>query len=300
MAERIYWNEDWKFAETFEEEMLNASYDASGMQTVRIPHTVKETPFHYFDESLYQMVSAYRRVIPWKETYEGKRLFFTMEGVAHIAEVYLNGTLLATHRCGYTAFTTDLTGRLHHDADNILIVKVDSREDRNIPPFGLVVDYMTFGGIYRDCYLDLKERDYIEDVFVKPMIPEEYKYDPAQERPVDGTLTSEIRVHAESEDLFLRQSILRIPTNLCPVLQNEGYGRREFLAEIKATDGLVQTDYAVPQIRVWDVESPDRVPAQRIPARRLLSERSEIQDPRLKPPSEFSLCRLCDAGVHAA
>ncbi len=256
MAERIYWNEDWKFAETFEEEMLNASYDASGMQTVRIPHTVKETPFHYFDECLYQMVSAYRRVIPWKETYEGKRLFFTMEGVAHIAEVYLNGTLLATHRCGYTAFTTDLTGRLHHDADNILIVKVDSREDRNIPPFGLVVDYMTFGGIYRDCYLDLKERDYIEDVFVKPMIPEEYKYDPAQERPVDGTLTSEIRVHAESEDLFLRQSILRIPTNLCPVLQNEGYGRREFLAEIKATDGLVQTDYAVPQIRVWDTESP--------------------------------------------
>ena len=33
---------------------------------------------------------------------------------------------------------------------NILVVKVDSREVLNIPPFGYVIDYMTYGGIYRD------------------------------------------------------------------------------------------------------------------------------------------------------
>lgn len=256
MAERFYWNDDWKFAETFEEEMMNASYDVSKMQTVRIPHTVKETPLHYFDESSYQMVSAYRRVVSWEDAYEGKRLFFTMEGVAHIAEVYLNGELLSTHRCGYTAFTTDLSGKLKKEEHNILLVKVDSREDRNIPPFGLVVDYMTFGGIYRDCYLDIKDQDYIEDVFAQPSIPEDYKFDPEEDAAVDGALSSVIRVHTESDQVFLRQSIIRIPTNLCPVLQTEGYGRREFLTEVKAADGATQTDFAIPQIRVWDLESP--------------------------------------------
>ncbi len=256
MAERVYWNDDWKFAEVFEEEMLLASYDSTGMKTVRIPHTVKETPFHYFDEEMTQMVSAYRRVIPWQERYEGKRLFFTVEGAAHIAEVYLNGVLLSTHRCGYTAFTTELTPQMKEGQDNVLTVKVDSREDRNIPPFGLVVDYMTYGGIYRDCYLDIKEQDYIEDIFAKPGIPGDYKYDEAKDPGTDAVLSSEIRIHAESDDLFLRQSIIRIPTNFCPLLQNERYGRREFLAEIKAGNGLIQTDYAVPQIRVWEMDNP--------------------------------------------
>lgn len=50
---------------------------------------------------------------------------------------------------------------------NILVVKVDSREDLNIPPFGYVIDYMTYGGIYRDVYLDIKNKDHIEDIFYR-------------------------------------------------------------------------------------------------------------------------------------
>lgn len=44
---------------------------------------------------------------------------------------------------------------------------MDSREQQNIPPFGYVIDYMTFGGLYREVYLEVKEKAYIEDVFVR-------------------------------------------------------------------------------------------------------------------------------------
>ena len=136
-------------------------------EPVRIPHTVKVTPLNYFDAHEYQMVSYYRRPLEVPEEWRGKRVFVTFDAVAHEAEVSVNGTLAATHRCGYTAFTVELTEYLDYGGENVLEVKCDSRESLNIPPFGFVIDYMTYGGIYREVHLDVKEKDHISDVFVR-------------------------------------------------------------------------------------------------------------------------------------
>ena len=140
MSERIYLNNDWKFAEQFEASMTEAAYDDSTMQNVRLPHTCKETPLHYFDEHCYQMVSGYRRVIEAEEAWKGKKILLTIDGAAHDSEVFLNGDKVGEHHCGYTAFTMDISGVLRYGEKNILAVKVDSREDLNIPPFGYVRD----------------------------------------------------------------------------------------------------------------------------------------------------------------
>ena len=47
-----------------------------------------------------------------------------------------------------------------------LAVKLDTRENPAIPPFGFVIDYLTYGGLYREVWLDLREESYIYDVFV--------------------------------------------------------------------------------------------------------------------------------------
>ena len=60
MNQKIYLSEDWLFNENFQEGMTATEYPEETLQPVRIPHTCKETPFHYFDESLYQMVSIFR------------------------------------------------------------------------------------------------------------------------------------------------------------------------------------------------------------------------------------------------
>ena len=67
---------------------------------------------------------------------EGKSLRLTFLGAAHQAQVYLNGQLIGAHSCGYTAFTVDLSGKLTEE-DNLLTVRLDSREELNIPPFGV-------------------------------------------------------------------------------------------------------------------------------------------------------------------
>ena len=62
--ERLYWNNDWKFAETWEEAMKEAVYPENEMEDVRLPHTCKELPYHYFDEHAYQMLCGYRTLFP--------------------------------------------------------------------------------------------------------------------------------------------------------------------------------------------------------------------------------------------
>lgn len=163
---RIDINNGWLWDEEFNEEMVKPSYEEGGMESVRIPHTVKVTPLNYFDAHVYQMVSCYRKTIDVPAEWKEKKVFITFDAVAHEAEVYVNGVSVAKHSCGYTAFTADLSDYLKFGEKNVIAVKCDSRESLNVPPFGFVIDYMTYGGIYREVHLDVKEKDHIKDVFV--------------------------------------------------------------------------------------------------------------------------------------
>lgn len=157
MQDRIYLNNKWVFAPSPSEDIIE----------VRIPHTHKVTPLNYFNEEEYQFVSCYSRNIYAEPNWEGKHVLITFEGVAHAAKVYVGEQLVGEHLGGYTAFTLDLAPYLSMGAENNLLVEVDSRENLNIPPFGKVIDYMTYGGIYREVYLEIKETTYIKDIFVK-------------------------------------------------------------------------------------------------------------------------------------
>ena len=164
---RIDINNDWLWSPEYDEQMVGPAYEGEGsMQHVRIPHTVKVTPLNYFDAHEYQMVSCYRNTFTAPEEWKGKKVFVTFDAVAHDAEVFINGLFAAKHSCGYTAFTVDLTEHLRFGGDNVIAVKCDSNETLNVPPFGFVIDYMTYGGIYREVHLDVKENDFIRDVFV--------------------------------------------------------------------------------------------------------------------------------------
>ena len=161
-------NREWDFTERFDDAFLRGE---GACETVELPHTCKQTPFHYFDESLYQMVCGYRRVLRVPADWAGKRVFLTLGAAGHSAEVYVDGRKLSEHRCGYTAFTTELTGALTPGRDALLVVRVDSREQQDFPPFGYVIDYMTYGGLYREAWLDVYDGAFVDDVCVRPTIP---------------------------------------------------------------------------------------------------------------------------------
>ena len=131
-------------------------FDASALECVDIPHTCKELPLNYFDERDYQFVSGYRKEfsLPREMKRKGNRFLLHFEGVANAAKVYLNGAFLGEHKGGYTAFTFDVTETVK-TRGNVLAVEVDSTEREEIPPFGRVVDYLCYGGIYRDVTLHI-------------------------------------------------------------------------------------------------------------------------------------------------
>ena len=115
----------------------------SPVESVRLPHTCKTTPYNYFDESIYQMVCGYRKRLDLTER-DGRRVFVCFGAAAHYAKVYLNGELIGEHKGGYTAFETEL------DTDDpclLIAVELDTREELNFPPFGKVIDYLTYGGL---------------------------------------------------------------------------------------------------------------------------------------------------------
>lgn len=164
---RVYLNNDWEYSPVFLSEMKNQDFTGD-FEKVRLPHSFSQTPFNSFSTEIYQKDAAYRRFFRTDGEWAGKKVFLTVEGAAHKAEVYLNGEKLAVHECGYTAFTVDLTDNLKHNGgENLLVIRLDSREELNQPPFGFVVDYMTYGGLYREVYLEVKNPVFIEDVFVK-------------------------------------------------------------------------------------------------------------------------------------
>lgn len=194
MDRKIFWNDGWEFTEEFSEKLFSKK---EKFKKVRLPHTVTETPFNYFDESCYQMTAGYRNYLYVKKEWTGKHVLLTFEGVAHEAVVYVNQKEAGRHACGYTAFTIDLAPYLNFGEENQITVSVNSHEDLNIPPFGNVIDYMTYGGIYRDVYLEIKEPVYVADVFVKTdkhMLP-------------DKTVEAEITLNTWKEGLFAEVSV---------------------------------------------------------------------------------------------
>ena len=161
-------NYGWKYSESFCEAFLERDCNEEGFEEVDLPHTNKELPYNCFDEADYQFVSCYRRHLEIPAKHHGKRILIDFEGVMSYAEVYVNGHPVGEHKGGYTPFSIDITDRIEFGEDNVLAVKVDSTERPDIPPFGNVVDYLTYGGIYREVNLRIANPVYIENAFISP------------------------------------------------------------------------------------------------------------------------------------
>ena len=166
---RLNLNYNWKYTAEWSEDLISPAYDDSAFDTVQIPHANKEIPYNYFDEKLYQFVSGYRNTFTVPESYAGKRLVLEFEAVANYAIVYVNGNLAMSHKGSYTAFSADVTDFIKIGETNTVTVMVDSTEREEIPPFGNAIDYLVYGGIYREVYLYVHEQDFVKTALVSPL-----------------------------------------------------------------------------------------------------------------------------------
>ncbi len=139
---------------------------------VRLPHNATDLPNHYGDHNSYQMICGYRKTLPILPEYAGKRLFLQFDGAGHIATVYVSGQKVGHHRTGYTGFRVEITDFVTPGTEALIAVELDTTENPAVPPFGFVIDYLTYGGLYREAWLDVREQSFIEDVFVTTPRPD--------------------------------------------------------------------------------------------------------------------------------
>src|SRR5271156_3273143 len=161
-------NRNWLFSRSAVPEARGKDFDDSNFERVVIPHTNLPRPWHSFDDKDYEFVSVYRRHFKLPPGVRDRRVFVDFEGVMTASTVWLNGIHLGEYEGGYTPFSFELTPHLDFDSDNVLAVEVDSTERADIPPFGHQIDYLTFGGIYREVTLRIVPSTFIENIFAKP------------------------------------------------------------------------------------------------------------------------------------
>lgn len=160
MINKIYQNYDWLFKEIYEDNDLKLN-NYEGFTSINIPHTNKETPVNNFDESISHIVSIYKKIIKIDDLSKIYNLVF--EGIGHYSKLYVNGEYVSEHKCGYTRFKTNISKYIKL-GDNEIAVVVDSREIYQ-PPFGFVIDYLCFGGMYRECYLEILNDNHFTDYY---------------------------------------------------------------------------------------------------------------------------------------
>lgn len=234
MRKSIPLNFDWKYSPAYSDEMMKKSFDDSSFTTVEIPHTNRELPLNYFDERDYQFVSCYRKhfKLP-KEAFEnGRRVLLHFEGAANYAVVSVNGKTVGSHKGGYTPFVFDITDCVNK-AENVIAVMLDSTERPEIPPFGNVVDYLVYGGIYREVWLEITESTYIENVFVKT----------PNALALDKTIEADITLNESAQGQFTfslceKGKVLKVHT---------------FSFEGK----MIHTVWKIGDAKLWDVDDPN-------------------------------------------
>src|ERR1035438_6196690 len=161
-------NRNWRYSKNFAQGAHAKDFDDSGFERVVIPHTNVRLPWHSFDDKDYEFVSIYRRRFKLPDQARGRHVFVDFEGAMTASTVWINGVNLGEYKGGYTPFSFNLTPHIDFDGENVLAVDLDSTERPDIPPFGYQIDYLTFGGIYREVSLRIVPGTFLENIFAKP------------------------------------------------------------------------------------------------------------------------------------
>lgn len=261
---KIALNDNWKFTRYWDADMVREDYNDTMLDSVRLPHMIRDIPLNYVDESVFQLDVGYRYTLEWQEEFAGKRVELVLGAAAHVATVYLNGREIGRHGCGYTEFHTDLTEYLKK-GNNALVVRCDSRMNNNVPPFGHVVDYMTFGGMYRNAWLEVKNPVCIKDVFVFTSHVNDEEKTLHTEVTIDGykeglVIHQQLKVHTPvtgCDETNARMSAEGVCQNYLQwVSRNTMEPEQEELKEEPLTDSKTMIRRGIKHVSLWTPKMP--------------------------------------------
>jgi len=156
-------NSDWQFIRADAPAPDLATATANGKwEPVKLPHTTRIEELVVKNQ--WQGDAWYKKTITADPAWQHKPVFIRFEAAMNAAEVFLNGKKIGSHLGGYLPFTVNLSSDLKFDAPNELVVHLDNRDSAVTGPKPLKdLDFNTYGGLYRNVYLVVKNELYISD-----------------------------------------------------------------------------------------------------------------------------------------
>lgn len=225
-------NNNWLYRETKESKAVN----------VNLPHSNKITPYNYFDEAMYQFISYYEKTIFIPD--EQKRFFISFDGVMTAFKLFVNDNFVGEYKGGYIPHHIEITNFVQKNKDNKLFVEVDSTEREDIPPFGRVIDYLTFGGIYRDVWLYKLDSSFIKNVF--------FKYKITNHNGIKGNIHCTPILQIDSNE----QQSIELSISIC------GQTHKDKLSISKGINNYNFTAFDLEGAFLWDLENPNMYPCE--------------------------------------
>ena len=159
VSEVLPFNQDWQFKKT--DEPLTPEQITQAWENVTLVHTPRLEPEVANDQ--WQGIAWYQKSFSVPAAWLEQVVLIRFEGAMNAAEVWLNDKKVGTHLGGYLPFTLDLSPYLVAGS-NTLRVRLDNRDNEITGPKPLaLLDFNTYGGLYRDVNLLVKNRLMITD-----------------------------------------------------------------------------------------------------------------------------------------
>lgn len=164
IPEKQNFNGSWKFKlleENEEDEKYSdLSYDAKEWSNVSLPHTANLEPLLVNDQ--WQGNCWYRKHFNVPASYKNKKVFLEFEAAMNTSKFWINGQLVTEHMGGYLPVVLDISEYVQPGEENLIAVRLDNRDNPVTGPKPLkILDYNTYGGLYRNAWLIVKDKVHI-------------------------------------------------------------------------------------------------------------------------------------------
>lgn len=160
-------NSGWEFSKDRDTVFANnllAKNSGIKWEKISLPHTASIEPIEKVAQH-WQGICFYRKYFSVPASYKGKHIAIQFDAAMQEADVYFNGEHICNHQGGYLPFYIDMSDKIKTSAENSIIVRLDNRDNKFIPPGKPLktLDFNYYSGIYRNAWLIAKEKLHISD-----------------------------------------------------------------------------------------------------------------------------------------
>lgn len=166
LFEKQKFNDDWLFFltedEVSEDQFIHLDFDDSGWEKISVPHTPRLEPLVVNDQ--WQGSCWYRKKFNIPGDLLHRKLYLRFEGAMNVADVWINGVHQLRHQGGYLPFVIEFSDNATWEGPNQLVVRLNNRDNPVTGPKPLeILDFSTYGGIYRNVWFFSKGPLHITD-----------------------------------------------------------------------------------------------------------------------------------------